>query len=228
MKNSGYGGLGILIRTIFIAGLVLVVSGAMALDVAAGHARQSADWDLETCAMEVQRRIGNSIERDGPQAQYELASRLYDTECGLQSPDLVVVLLEHAAMRGHVESAYLAARILLEQKQTPETTVRAIELLEIAAERGHLHAQHLAGVLRIANAANAMQRDQGLLWLGSAADRDEGLSAVSLGMIFEQGLHGIATDICLALDWYQVAELSGMPLGTRLAKRIRAEHRDEC
>ena len=216
------------IRTIIKLILAAYCTVVFSQAVQAGRSDEAGLDREASCLRQVEMDVERAIREDEPSAQFRLANTLYDRNCGEEALGMIHRLLENAAFAGHAEAAYVAARIVLEREQTNGLTAHAIELLEIAAAQNHVPAQHLAGMLKLAHARDAAERQQGLTWLVTAAHHDGGLSALSLGMIYERGLHGVVADVCLAIKWYDVAEASGMVLGARKANQIRNEHLDQC
>lgn len=118
--------------------------------------------------------------------------------------------LERAAEQGH---AAAAARLALAHERgegvRPDVD-RAVALYRRAAAGGHVPAKQRLGLLLVSAGEDAA-RAEGLYWLGVAASGGDGAAAAALGLIHAEGLHGVARDVCLALDWFEASALIGVP-----------------
>ena len=139
-------------------------------------------------------------------AQFGLAMEIIKHACDEPDGMNALIWLERAADAGHGHAAYMIGEFYLGHDDENAHLSRALGYLGRAAETGHVQAQHRLGIVRLWSAVSEAQRAQGLYWLGAAAAGGHGFSAVALGRIHAQGLHGVDADACLAFDWYSAAK----------------------
>jgi len=117
--------------------------------------------------------------------------------------------LELRANAGHTEAQLHLGGLLVDGVCGTADPDTGLMWITRSARSGHIRAQHELGVLLLLDAADDTDRREGLYWLGLAAGHGDGFSATALGMIHERGMHGVASDVCLALDWYEAGLLLG-------------------
>ncbi len=163
-----------------------------------------------------------------PDTVYAFALHLLAHACDKQDILSVVEVLETVANRGHAEAALVLAEIFYVGDMLPVDLKRSEEYFERAAELGNHQAQHELGIVLLKEATGEHDRLKALYWLGMAANQDNGFSAYVLGMIHQTGMHGVAKDPCLALDWYQGAKLMGFPDKAGRHAKLFKDFNTEC
>lgn len=152
---------------------------------------------------------------------------LYGT-CGERDTSLAIKLMESAANKGHVESAYILGELFYVGETVPSNFDKSKKYYLMAAEKGSLKAQHEFGVVLLKEATTENERLEALYWLGMAANQNDGFSAYILGMVHQTGLHGVPKNPCLALDWYEGAKTMGFPDRSGLHASLQRDFDSLC
>ena len=84
-------------------------------------------------------------------------------------------------------------------------------MIRQSARLGEPEAQALYGLLLVSDAQDAQQRDEGFYWLGSAANNGIVQAALTVSVIYAEGMHGVAKDQCIAKIWRDAAHLLVYP-----------------
>ncbi|MEM7214166.1 MAG: tetratricopeptide repeat protein [Pseudomonadota bacterium] len=178
---------------------------------------------------------GNSVgatsgvtNHDDPESLYNLAYNFLHGICREQNVPLGISMMKSAADRRHVEAAFELAEIFYLDDFETVNVLQAEKYFLIAAEGGHLVAQHRLGMMRLRSATTSEDRWIALFWLGMAANQGDGFSAFSIGMLHQNGMHGLPEDKCLALDWYESAKLLGFEDTTGISDALNKQIGKEC
>ncbi|MEM7270900.1 MAG: hypothetical protein AAF401_16805 [Pseudomonadota bacterium] len=133
------------------------------------------------------------------------------------------------AAAGDADAAFHLGLMIFTGHGAVYDPARAEALLRQAAEADHIAAQQHLGIVLISDGRRSQLRlYEGLYWLGAAASQGDVTSAVMLGTLHYEGLHGLASDLCLAIAWFEAGvDLSGQGGSTQL-DRIRAEGSGGC
>lgn len=184
-----------------------------ALSASVSAARTAPDEELSSKCDAVPRDTWHAAETGNIDAQVIVGHSIVSGECGA-SDELLQRGLRwlHAA----AETQHLGAIVSLALAYHVGDVISSDEKLAItyyrqAAEAEIVDAQHTLGILLISS-GTPENRDEGFFWLGAAASQGDGVSAAYLRMLHEKGMHGVASDECLALDWYEASLLLDAPV----------------
>ena len=108
-----------------------------------------------------------------------------------------------AAEKGHTESQYEYAKILLFGDKTLKNETEGIKWCRKAAEAGYAPAQDTLGSFLVSTGINS-NMIEGISWLQKAAAAGEVNAQLGLGMAYESG-QGVNADKEEAIKWYQKA-----------------------
>ena len=112
-------------------------------------------------------------------------------------------LYKLAAEKGHTESQYEYAKILLFGDKTLKNETEGIKWCRKAAEAGYAPAQDTLGSFLVSTGINS-NMIEGISWLQKAAAAGEVNAQLGLGMAYESG-QGVNADKEEAIKWYQKA-----------------------
>ena len=189
------------------------VVGVLACLATQASARIQDDADDLICP-EIPAHARDAAQAGDPDAQFSIGLGLTDGLCGWEEAFIRDGLhwLERAAQQDHPLAAARLAVIYEEGVLIAESSAKALRFYEIAANGGHVPSQNRLGLLLVSSAKTLTQQEQGLFWLGAAADQGDGTAAAMIGLFYARGLHGVMRDDCLALDWYDASALLGAPV----------------
>lgn len=139
----------------------------------------------------------------------------------------IVDLLEAAARQGDPQAAFVLGGLYETGQLVGPSLYIAEQFYRLAAETGHTQAQHHLGMNLLGDEQSAAEIEEGLYWLGAAANQGDGFSAAVIGLLHARGLHGVAKDTCLALAWYEASELLGSPMDLEKLRREAYETASE-
>lgn len=192
------------------------------------HQHEEGQTTSHECPSTIMTKIDKEARAGDKNAQFHLGVFLVSGICKNQDVNQGIRFLELAALNEHVEAAVFLGDLYLEGEFVPENVSVSSRYFLIAAEKGHVEAQHKVGLQLLIQARSELQRHDGLGWLGRAVSQGDSLSAVVLGMIHHHGMHGVTKDICLALDWYEVAEDMGLKGRFDAYTILKTEHGPNC
>ncbi|MEL6504894.1 MAG: tetratricopeptide repeat protein [Pseudomonadota bacterium] len=133
--------------------------------------------------------------------------------------------LRAAADLRHAQAAFeWGTQLYLKENNT----TAAVPYLSIAAEQDHVQAQHHLGLILISSRGGTAQMNEGLAWVATAASNGSAFSALILGALHEEGLHGVPRWVCMALDWYQASHLMGQQEGLTHYHRLLDGEAKHC
>ncbi|MEM9248848.1 MAG: tetratricopeptide repeat protein [Pseudomonadota bacterium] len=191
--------------------MALTATALISLSGAAG-ATPSATGANPAC-MDLPAHAEQAAEAGSAEAQAMVGTFLIDGPC--RDSKIArwegIIWLERASERGHVDAALRLATIFDFGEGVAPDPRRAGLHYRRAARAGLVEAQHRYGMLLITS-GNASVREEGLTWLGLAADQGDSLAAAALGLLHARGLHGVERDTCQALLWYDASEALGAPM----------------
>lgn len=206
-RRWGVGGL-------HLVGAVLCVLGVLMNGPVRAKAPLPDEADASECKSPQLVSLERLADMGSLDAQYQAAVFILSNHCSSAQLEDAVRRLRAAADQGHAEAAYALAQIYSAVGVSDLPDQGYDRYLMVAAERGHAVAQHELGLAALrgefAETPNSSTTANGLYWLGAAAAEGHGLSALILGFVHEQGLYGVAQDVCMARDWYAAGEVLGM------------------
>ncbi|MEM7302160.1 MAG: tetratricopeptide repeat protein [Pseudomonadota bacterium] len=209
-----------LIRLCFVATLVGVAAPA-------GAAKGTSELDAvaSKCSDGERESLLLSAQKGDAEAMYELGATYLSQDCPVEKRHKAKVWLMSAVETGHTRAAMaLGLYYLLEE----DDNKRGYVYLRIAAEDGHAEAQHYFGMMMLDPSTPFGNRDEGLIWLGTASSNGSALSALILGLIHDHGLKGVAQDACAAMDWYEASLLLGLPDGHVRLRQLASDLKHDC
>ena len=204
---------------------------ALALGFAFGLATSSPAFSLnglETldqhndCSVSIAAKTIEKSRAGNANANYEIALQYLHTACG----DIGVTFLKRAAKSSHPEAAELIGELSLEGDFVEQDLGAAATYFRVAAEQDHIKGQRRLGMALLWDGSSSAHVQEALFWLGSAAGAGDTTAALTLGMLHQRGMHGVAQDDCTALYWYEAANLMGFPdhAGFYAKLKIRTGH----
>ena len=157
--------------------------------------------------------VADAAEAGHPDAQVHIGNALIAGACGTGTSQIEAGIrwLEQATASGHMGAHVRLGHFYQVEVATAPDFARSVWHFRIAAQHGYTDAQHRLGLLLLSE-GQPYQQEEALFWLGAAASQGDALSAVAMGLVHARGLHGVARDACVALDWYEAGELLGAPI----------------
>lgn len=186
---------------------------ACAFSLAAPLAAARTFVDSASVCDAVPSHVWTAAAKGNLDAQVAAAHAIVQLECGT-SPELLAQglnWLDGAIEQGHLGASVSLALLYHFGGAVEPDLEQAITFYRQAAEGGVVDAQHTLGVLLVSD-GDQDHRDEGLYWLGAAAGQGDGVSAAFVGMLHAKGLHGVESNSCLALDWYEASLLLDAPV----------------
>lgn len=202
-----------------VASFVWVASSLAATDTTppqqqSSQCNQGALSELETRA-----------ESGETNAMYRLGTFHLWADCLLADRSKGKQWLRAAADLKHSQAAFeWGTQLYLKENNTSA----AMPYLTIAAEQDHVQAQHHLGLILISKKGGTAQMNAGLAWVATAASNGSAFSALILGVLHEEGLHGVPRWVCMALDWYEASHLMGQKEGLTHYRRLLNGEAKHC
>lgn len=149
-------------------------------------------------------------------ALFDRARNLVTKPCSLSDLAAALILLDHAAQRGHVKATYLLSTLYGSGVEGISSHDLHIDYLERAARLGHVEAQFEWGLTLLLVSQTQTEADHALYWLGQAAWDGHAKSAALIALAHFSGLGGARLDPCLSADWSAIAK----ELGARVTEEL--------
>ena len=130
-------------------------------------------------------------------------------------------MYKKAAEKGHTESQYEYARILLYGDKTLKNETEGLKWGRKAAEAGHIKAQHMLGACLMAGGERTIKnREEAIFWYKKAAEAGYVDAQYNLATAYEFGF-GVNVDKEEAIKWYQKAASQEGMMARQVQKRLK-------
>ncbi|MEM8595096.1 MAG: tetratricopeptide repeat protein [Pseudomonadota bacterium] len=146
-----------------------------------------------------------------------------DPLCSTEDDRHGMAALVCRARNGEAEAAFLVGALHAEGVHLPYDLELAEHYLTIASNAGVAEAQHKLGLVLLWSEGTAEDEvSRALSWLSKAASQGHAMSAVVLGKLYEEGMHGVGQDLCSAQSWYRRGADLGLAPPVAVTARLAA------
>ena len=127
------------------------------------------------------------------------------------APPEALALFQEGVDAGDPYALHTLGRELLRHGPDEATRRRGFELEQQAVEFGHTFAMNELGAYYMNPASPDADPERGLTYIRESAARNDIYGYYNLGLVYRDGLAGVAPDLGAAVEWFEKAAASGHP-----------------
>lgn len=208
--------------------LKVVVFACFTFGFAKAQSMPSAGAETIECNPSILNELQTTAATGDARAEFVLGEFARIGHCQMRDYDAAARLLSASHKKGNVLATFALSKLYADPGFEERSAKRSVDFLREAAERDLVEAQHRLGVLLAAASQSDADRDAAIGWLNKAYQAGHGLSAASIGMYYERGMHGFPVEICSAYAWYSKAISVGFEPAEALRTKINEENDGLC
>ena len=127
------------------------------------------------------------------------------------APPEAIALFQEGVDAGDPYALHTLGRELLRHGPDEATRRRGFQLEQQAVEFGHTFAMNELGAYYMNPASPDADPERGLTYIRESAARNDIYGYYNLGLVYRDGLAGVAPDLQAAVEWFEKAAASGHP-----------------
>ncbi|MEO0452164.1 MAG: tetratricopeptide repeat protein [Pseudomonadota bacterium] len=208
--------------------LIVVLFGFVTLGEAIAQTAQLPSSQSAHCDPSALSELRARIKAGDSHAEFILGELTRIGHCERQDYQKAARLLTASHEKGNINATYALSQLFADSRFEGASAEQSIRYLRDAAERGLVEAQHQLGIMLAAASVTDEDRNAAIEWLERAYHAGHGLSAASIGMYYQRGMHGFSVRPCLAYSWYSKAASVGFEPAKTFIDKIDAENGGLC